>query len=433
MLLIEVVIGLVFIFSLLSILVTQINSFIANLLKWRSKQLKQGLITLLADQKLQAEVLAHPLINMVDKTEVALSSLRVSAQQAEQILDSDPNEVTYIDPKTFTEALMSILIVRAYQDLYVPLQQAIESLPNGPEKDQLRDLFIALQGDTSDAKLRQLRNLIVNMPNNEALLAAFMQTEAAYASIRYRSQELAPLMAGARNIENPAFSNALEVLLATAKNLDDARKKLETWFNDGMARTSELYQSRIQVVSFCVGLVLVILLNVDTLYIGRALWEDQELRQSVAAAAREYQPPEQTVPTPTPTPSLTPDAGEENTETPEGAEQLSEPTTTEIVAQLDASLTDIEKTIQELLELQLPVGWENTAITSDMIAASAALGLSDPRDNARNLWNFVPGNNPNWFALLFQKLLGWFTAAVAAAKGAPFWFDLLNKIARRGG
>lgn len=423
MVLIEVIIGLVFIFSLLSILVTQINSFISSTLKWRSKQLKEGLIKLIADKQLQAEILAHPLINMVDKSHTALQSLQVTPQQAEEIVNSEATDVTYVDSKTFAEALISILVVRAANDLYVPLRNAVEALPNSDMKDRLRELFIDLQQDINDSKLRQIRRTIETIPNNETLLAAFEQTEAAFATIRYRSEELAPLLAGARKIESPAFSNALEVLLATAKNIDDARQKFETWFNDGMSRTSELYQNKIQVVSFFVGLALVVVLNVDTLAIGRALWEDQALRQSVASAAREFEA-NTTPPSTEDTSTLPPDSTIEDPAATAAAQGVLE--------ELENQVEDIEETVQKLLELQLPIGWEGFAVTEDMVTTASALGLSDPRQNSRNLWNFAPGNNSGWLGLWFQKLLGWLTAAVAAAKGAPFWFDLLNKIARRG-
>lgn len=431
MVLIEVIVGLVFIFSLLAILVTQINSFISSTLRWRSKQLKEGLMKLIADKQLQAEILAHPLINVVEKSHTALQSLQVTAQQAEEIVNSEATDVTYVDPKTFAEALISILVVRAANDLYVPLRNAVEALPNSEGKDRLRELFIDLQQDINDSKLRQIRRMIETVPNNEALLAALDQTEAAFATIRYRSEELAPLLAGARKIESPAFSNALEVLLATAKNIDDARQKFETWFNDGMSRTSELYQNKIQIMSFVVGLVLVIVLNVDTLAIGRALWEDQALRQSVASAAREFEATLPTTPPAEDTSTLPPD---ETTQDPAVNEEDVAATAAaqDAMEELENHVEDIEATVQQLLELQLPIGWEGIPVTEDMITTASALGLSDPRQNSRNLWNFVPGNNPGWSGLWFQKLLGWFTAAVAAAKGAPFWFDLLNKIARRG-
>ena len=63
---IQVAIGILFVFSLLSILVTQMNTFIGNLLNWRAKNLKEGVLLLIGDKELQAKILAHPLIQLVD-------------------------------------------------------------------------------------------------------------------------------------------------------------------------------------------------------------------------------------------------------------------------------------------------------------------------------------------------------------------------------
>lgn len=419
MALIEVVIGLVFVFSLLAILVTQINAFIASALRLRARELKQGIISLVGDKHMQAELLIHPLVNMVDRSNLALLSLRVNDDDiADQILESDTPYVTQIDASTFTEALMSILVVRAASDMYDPLRRAIDAMPAGPPKDYLRGLFFELQANLGDIKLRQMRSTILSLPDNQALLDALNRTETLYNSIRFRSAELAPLLAGARNIRTPAFRNALEALLATAEDLNDARQKLENWFNDGMARTSAIYQGRMQIISFIVGLALVVVLNVDTLLIGRTLWEDQALRQAVAAAALTFEPPA------TPPPATLP---------PDDLGGLDSLEAQAALAEVQANLQQVQQTVQQLLDLRLPIGWEHVPVTAEMLETSAALGLPDPRGSARNLWNYWPGNNPDWLGMTLQKLIGWLISAVAAAKGAPFWFDLLNKIARRGG
>jgi hypothetical protein len=62
----------------------------------------------------------------------------------------------------------------------------------------------------------------------------------------------------------------------------------------------------------------------------------------------------------------------------------------------------------ELESLGLPIGWAN--------------GWGAPRqDNMQNrrfeVWNH-----------LFGPLFGWLLTALAATMGAPFWFDLLNKV-----
>ena len=72
------------------------------------------------------------------------------------------------------------------------------------------------------------------------------------------------------------------------------------------------------------------------------------------------------------------------------------------------------------------------ALTPEMAQDAATLGLPDPYSDQNNLWNLWPGNgNPGWFSLLLAKLVGLAVSAIAAAQGAPFWFDLLAKFTSR--
>src|SRR4051794_5451210 len=68
---IQVAIGMIFVFSLLSVLVTTLNSVLTNVLQWRAKHLKAALETLITDQNVQQLFLQHPLINIVNPGEQA--------------------------------------------------------------------------------------------------------------------------------------------------------------------------------------------------------------------------------------------------------------------------------------------------------------------------------------------------------------------------
>ena len=66
----EVLIGLVFIFSLLSILVTQINAIVAQVLRLRSKYLFDTVKKIIHDKELIARFVTHPLIKIIDFSDV---------------------------------------------------------------------------------------------------------------------------------------------------------------------------------------------------------------------------------------------------------------------------------------------------------------------------------------------------------------------------
>src|SRR4051794_31068068 len=142
---IQVAIGMIFVFSLLSVLVTTLNSVLTNVLQWRAKHLKAAIETLITDQSVQRLFLQHPLINIVDPN--APATPKEAAQTAAASTDPgsmalgkrDPsiNQVNYIDSKTFSQVLTSILAEKSAIVLYGPLDAAISALPDSPAKQHL--------------------------------------------------------------------------------------------------------------------------------------------------------------------------------------------------------------------------------------------------------------------------------------------------------
>jgi hypothetical protein len=408
---IEVVVGLVFVFSLLAILVTQINGIITTLLNLRAKHLKAGLVDLITDREIRAKLLAHPIINMVKATVTTDATL--SAQQAEDIARIPETQLTYIPPQTFVEALIGILISESNNKLFTPLQDAVRGITSGPSKSRLRELIGRISTTYSEATLREIYEVADTLENQEEcdqIRNALVAVQESIQQLYLRSEELIPLMQGISNIHDVRFQNALRTVLAASKNLEEARVKMEYWFNDNMQRVTEKFKRDMQRYSFVVAAVMVLVLNVDSLFVARSLWEDDALRAAVAAAAEDFEQPQ---PSTTPTPPT----GEDGE--------------TDLSQQLQQQGQETRETLQTLLNLQLPIGWQITTVTDEMVQNSLALGMQDPRANPRNLWNFVPGNSNQWASLWLQKLIGMVITVIAAAQGAPFWFDLLNRLTRR--
>ena len=429
---IEVAIGMIFVYSVMSILVTQINTFILNVLNLRAKQLKEGLLYLVSDKELQAKILAHPLIRMVDET--ISPKTQLSIQEATDIVDMKPTNVTYVASSTFVEAMLSILTVKSDASIFLPLTDAINALPNSDTKvllrEALRDFRSFGKTDTSS-----IRKLILQLPDDnqkQILSYALEEIEDTLGKLPIRVGQMVPLMEGIRQIKNPAFQDAINTVIITAQSLDDARAKLQNWFNDGMDRISDLYKRRIQYISLIVGLLLAIVLNADTLQLARSFWEDPALRQAVVETAKSninalgeeisQQPPQVT-----PQPQAT-SVPEKSSGTAAESVQQSQESAVEAQAAVQQSAQQIGDTVQKLLELQLPIGWEFTPVTNELVATSQLAGLPDPRSNLRNLWNFLPGNNPDWLSNLVKKLIGLVATMIAVAQGAPFWFDLLRRL-----
>jgi hypothetical protein len=153
----------------------------------------------------------------------------------------------------------------------------------------------------------------------------------------------------------------------SGKDLESAHNAIEEWFNDSMDRVSGWYKRNTQIWVICIAIVITVLSNADTLQLSRRLWTDPVLRNKVVAEAqnRARKPP--------PTVEY-PDKDEPT-----------EPRVTEgdtVSAQERELLTEL-------------LGWQGKTLSA-----------AD-----------LPGH-----------LLGWLLTILAVSLGAPFWFDILNKL-----
>jgi hypothetical protein len=169
-------------------------------------------------------------------------------------------------------------------------------------------------------------------------------------------------------LPNADLQKTLLALLDDAgDNMVEVRQNIERWFDDSMERLAGWYKRRIRWVIIVLALVISVGLNVDSLRLANALYRDATLRQAVVASAQRATPP------------ATPPASEDAPPSP---------------------LTQINAVQTELQQLNLPIGWSDRKYLQ---------GLGNP------------------FGLL-AALVGWALTALAVSQGAPFWFDLLNKL-----
>lgn len=163
------------------------------------------------------------------------------------------------------------------------------------------------------------------------------------------------------------MKRALLSLMDTAnKDLEKVRRNVEEWFDDTMDRVSGWYKRKAQGIALAVAAVLTIGLNVDTIAIVERLSVDPKVRAAVVAAAAK---------------------------TPEKSSTTREP-----------SLTKIESLQNQLEQLKLPFGWSTH----------------------KPLEEQLPGANK--YVAWLMKIFGWLLTTVAVSLGAPFWFDVLNKV-----
>lgn len=180
---------------------------------------------------------------------------------------------------------------------------------------------------------------------------------------------IANVRAGVARIPAPEVRRALLSAVDLAEgDLARAQKNVQAWYDATMDRVSGWYKRRTQVWLFALGLATAFGLNLNTVAIARQLYHDQSARATLVAGA----------------------TGAARDPSPSGA------SVGDLIARAD--------------QLGIPVGWPR-----GWAGGVAAVRPGDPAP-------------PVGAADVALAALGWLTTALAVSLGAPFWFDLLNKV-----
>lgn len=170
-------------------------------------------------------------------------------------------------------------------------------------------------------------------------------------------------------IPDEGFRSTLESLLASAQgDVQEWKARIERWFEDSMGRISGWYKRRIKWWLALFALVVTLGLNADSVLFATTLWREEAIRASVVSRVGSAGDPDTSCP--------------DSTQDPLGID----------------CVTD---RIDDAAALKLPLGWSTDA--------------DDPRI-------------PNGIGEISLKVLGWTITFVALLKGAPFWFDALNRL-----
>lgn len=203
----------------------------------------------------------------------------------------------------------------------------------------------------------------------------------------------ADIRAGITNIENPYVRRAiLAALDLSGGDVTRAQANVEAWYNGAMDRVSGWYKRRTQLWLLLLGLVAAAALNVNSITLARYLYHDEAARAALVASAQA------------------------------GARDPTLPG-----APLDTLLARLD-------QLDLPIGWqygyEGVRRTRPGSVAGPGTGAVDPADAAAVSGGGAIGTIPaQWKGRAgITALLGWLITALAVSLGAPFWFDLLNKV-----
>ncbi|MFZ4813430.1 MAG: hypothetical protein ACOYL5_02760 [Phototrophicaceae bacterium] len=419
---IQVIIGMVFVYILLSLLVSQINQIISNLMNIRGHQLRQRIENIIQDESLQEQILSHPIVGVIHP---AASETELQNRQTRTA------KISNVASSTVAKAILNVLA-----DPYVNMYAALTKVKDKLERERLQNLVNQIRVNISDTEqanvlLQQLHEMILALQpedreDRRTLLRNLRELQIAIHDQQTPSPGMLPLLNGVNQVRNTAFQQTMETVLSGVQRVEDAQLALEQWFDDKMSQTKDRYQRTMGYFSLGIGLLLAVLLNVDSLQLARTLWTDSALREQVSLAANAAF----TIGTEQAASDANNNGGLFGLAP---TDPSAEPDTVQVVVN---SFQDAQLILGDLLELHLPIGWtlrfpidaQAQVVGAEAVAQGASAALYDPLKDTRNLYNIVPFVSPNWLVNLLVKLAGLFVTAFGVAQGAPFWFDVLRRI-----
>ncbi|MBO0798326.1 MAG: hypothetical protein J2P31_05845 [Blastocatellia bacterium] len=352
----EVAIGVMFVYLLLSLFCSALSELIESFVKFRAHDLKKGIENLLHGRELARDFFDHPLIKP---------------------LGENPS---YIPAHTFSLALWNMATTEASAG-------------------------------------RQAEGLMQNMDLIKEWLASL--DDGKYKAVKV----------------------SLMILLDQAENdIGKAQANIEEWYNDAMDRVSGWYKRRVQWMLIVIGLLTAASLNVDTISVARILWYDDTLRASFVVAAENYLgPPSAPAQTPSQAPAAAGQVGQVVLAAPSKPATVSSPQTAStpdnVAAAMQATnadLNDLQKINEirdEINRLDLPIGWVSApSATNSIYEGLKEAEAAERYKHDLAAYQIDPRRIPRGFNEWFLKVIGIFITALAISQGAPFWFDLLNRL-----
>ncbi len=301
----EVTIGVIFLFLLISIVCSSIREAIEAWMKTRAAFLEHAIRELLHDKKAEGLVKSfynHPLITALYSYPYNPENLTKSPHA----WSDGAHLPSYIPASNFALALMDITV-------------------RGPVLDEA-----GISSASPQINIEAIRKNIANLKNS-------------------------------------AVQRVVIIAIDTADgDIFKAQKNIEAWYNSGMDRVSGRYKRSTHWVIFWIGLIAAVSLNINTITFADYLYHNDAVRAVVV----------------------------------ERAEQAS---------RNPAFSKEIHSVIQVSPEIfRLPIGW------------SKGWSSTGP-DVKQNTFEW-------WWKNVLERIFGWLITALAATIGAPFWFDILNKV-----
>ncbi|MCC5668079.1 prominin family protein [Nostoc sp. CHAB 5784] len=362
---VDITLGLVFIYLILSLLASEIQEIIATLLQWRVKHLKSSIELLLAGGsesgksdiinaiKLVRKLYDDPLINTLNqqaKGKVEKHFREITKNPDKQILEKQSGP-SYLPSETFAITLLDTL----------KIPQLINYVKH-PSEEVKTNLHMIL------ASYKELKKGI-----NNPTSASYQKIKEIYGDIDQKFIDFVN-----DEIPNEVPDNLIKSLGVIAQRsrikvgdlteeINQFKNEVETWFDRSMDRASGVYKRNAKGVAILIGILVAFLTNTDTFHLVKRLSQDSVIRSTITQSA----------------------------------------------SQKIDYINDQEarKEIEKLLgNASVPIGWQNINQQFELL------------DRTESNRIYIRASQ------VFKLICGWIVSGLAIAMGAPFWFDILNKV-----
>jgi len=429
----DVVIGLVFIYLLYSLFATILQELIATyLLNLRSKVLELAIVRMLEDEsRLANSRIVNIFQFMFSKISGGLNTFSGQFYNNPLIKflgeDNNSRKPSYITSETFSKVLIDLLRGKHVEpgddiktriqsslhkgiiagEVYVPIDQEklsfLDSVKVDAQDNVDKSKGISLKGCIEkiniDVKLpidqekvsilRSLWDVLIDLLCRKDIKHGDDIKDKILSSLtdKYLTRETeVPIGRETSSFLNSVWTDA-------QGDVDKFKTMLEKWFDETMKRTTGWYKKYTQIILLVVGLSLAIVFNVNTIEIVHKLQKDPTLRAQLVARADNF--------------------------------LKAHPNLDKEIEQAVAKNDTIEKKALSGLKEQRDtlIDRADRLVGEDIKKADNVLGIG--------IGSFELPAGRCWgdkIGYLLEALLGWFITALAISLGAPFWFDLLNKL-----
>lgn len=424
----NVIVGLVFTWTVFSMGVMYIQEWIASRRNWRAKMLETTIGNILTDPALLNQFYNHPIIQ----------SLHTGTNRG-----SIPS---YIPASQFTQALLDIVSTAGteasllQQQLY-RIQDEITGRTRAKKKHaqerlglilaMIRRVLVDKTGSSaSDSILNSVSIEMLALGNEiprskQAINKALSTVSALKSEIDFQvnnmgiARDLPPASTSRKVLEgsvalgvtHPRLKQTMDALFLTVPDiawesdlgLEQVRANIEEWYGNSMARLTGWYKRRAHITTLLIGLFMAVILNVDSLTLANRIWSEP---YRINSAIDDLQAIVQT--------------------------QTGDP-------QSQTDQSGFSSLARLLGSINLPIGWLSIpqATASQTGPAIVPLSCVLAPINSGDIYGIKIGGSCMQIinAPLLSDLTGWalkalgiLASTLAVSQGAPFWFDILKKI-----